>query len=188
MRTSKSTELVRIIGGKWRGRKLRFPAEQNIRPTPNRVRETVFNWLAPYIEDATCLDLFTGSGALGIEALSRGAAHTTFVDQAPCVLEHIKETLTTFGSEQFSLTVGNIPKQVALPYKRYQIVFIDPPFYQGLLKRTCAWLSRVERINQDALIYTETEAELATIPVPDHWQCLRSESTRHVQYNLFTMR
>src|SRR5690348_7428800 len=84
---------VRIIGGEWRGRKLRFPAITDLRPTPDRVRETVFNWLAPTIQGAHCLDLFAGSGALGIEALSRGAAHVTLIDQNREITHYLKQQL-----------------------------------------------------------------------------------------------
>lgn len=95
---AKGSNQLRIIGGEWRGRKLRFPDVPNLRPTPDRVRETVFNWLMPMIHGAHCLDLFAGSGALGLEALSRGAARTTFVDSHKKVTQFIQEHLTLLNA------------------------------------------------------------------------------------------
>ena len=119
---------IRIIGGEWRGRRLPVTIAEGLRPTPDRVRETLFNWLAPRIEGARCLDLFAGTGALGIEALSRGAAHVQFIDSDREAIASIRRTLDTLGAgERAKLTQADaLRTPVGTPAP--EIVFIDPPF------------------------------------------------------------
>jgi len=182
---------VRIISGQWRGRKLKFPAIPGLRPTPDRVRETVFNWLAPVIHNAQCLDLFAGSGALGLEALSRGAKHIVFVDQSPQVVKYLQEQLkllqTTNHAEAYCATI-NPPRQI-LPIKRisndrFNIVFLDPPFHKNLISACCEWLEQEDLLAPDAYIYIEAESELNPLPIPANWQILKSKIAGQVGYHL----
>lgn len=123
---------LRIIGGEWRGRKLNFPEATGLRPTADRVRETLFNWVAPRLTGARCLDLFAGSGALGLEALSRGAAHCDFVDNALCATQAISNHLITLSAQER----GSCHTTNALSFLEtadpYDIIFIDPPFAASL--------------------------------------------------------
>ncbi len=127
---------VRIIGGKWKGRKLRFAANEDLRPTPGRLRETLFNWLGGDIQGATCLDLCAGSGALGIESLSRGAALVDFVERDRRVAAALENTLRQLGATDSRVWTQDVRRFVALSEQkgqRWDIIFADPPFASGLL-------------------------------------------------------
>src|SRR3989338_6201010 len=136
MTTHRKPNRLRIIAGTWRGRKLTFPDTPELRPSPDRVRETLFNWLAPVIEGARCLDLFAGSGALGFEALSRGAHCVTFVDTSSEVISHLHTTLQQLSTTAEILKL-NATKPFTCKNKPFDIVFLDPPFHQNLLEPVC---------------------------------------------------
>ncbi|NVK40565.1 MAG: 16S rRNA (guanine(966)-N(2))-methyltransferase RsmD [Oceanospirillaceae bacterium] len=180
---------LRIIAGDWRGRRLGFPAIQGLRPTPDRVRETLFNWLQTYVPGARCLDLFAGSGALGLEALSRGAESVTFVDNAPAVTQRLRENLHL-------LKAGNaeVVQAAAMEWlgqrqtdlePRYDLVFLDPPFRCDLLPLACELLESRKLLADQALIYIEAESELGMPRLPDNWRELRSKTAGQVSYRLF---
>ena len=129
------TSELRIIGGKWRGRKLKFSPSLDLRPTPNRVRETLFNWLAPVINNAICLDLFAGSGALGFEALSRGAQKVTMLDKSARVIKTLKANAEILGTENITFLCMEFSPSLKNPFKQqFNVVFLDPPFKQNLIK------------------------------------------------------
>lgn len=121
---------VRIISGRWRSRRIAVPAGLSIRPTPDRVRETLFNWLQPRIEGACCLDLFAGTGALGIEALSRGAAHVEFVEHDRDAADALRRQLVSLGADEHEYTVNAdaAERYLRSTERRFDIVFFDPPF------------------------------------------------------------
>jgi 16S rRNA (guanine966-N2)-methyltransferase len=175
---------LRIIAGQWRGRKFRFPPSA-IRPTPDRVRETLFNWLSPRIAGAHCLDLFAGSGALGLEALSRGAAQVTFVEQQRAAAVAIEQLL-----EQWHAVGGHVHCEDALhhlatpPGRAYDVVFLDPPFAAGLLSSCAAWLER-GWLTPDARIYVEHARRDPSPEVPAGWQQLRTGTAGEVGYHLY---
>jgi len=179
---------LRIIAGQWRGRRLQFPTIDGLRPTPDRVRETLFNWLMPVIAGTRCLDLFAGSGALGLEALSRGAAAATFVDQSTQVKQSILANLHLLGCEQAQVYAADTlnwlqhPPQGAGPY---DLVFLDPPFRKDLLKACAARLEEQSLLRDQAWIYIEAEQELRSLPVPDNWRLHRHKIAGQVQYALF---
>jgi 16S rRNA (guanine966-N2)-methyltransferase len=175
---------VRIIGGKWRSRKLTFPAIAGLRPTTDRVRETVFNWLAPFIMQARCLDLFAGSGALGFEALSRGAAEAVFVDSSKEVIAYLKEQARILQTTDIETYQLHLPCPVPFTHKKFDIVFLDPPFHQGLISPICQWLEEQNLLADEALIYLETEAELSPLPVPQNWVLMRSKKAGQAAYHL----
>lgn len=185
--TKKST--LRIIGGQWRGRKLSFTPAEGLRPTPDRVRETLFNWLAPVINGSRCLDLFAGSGALGLEALSRGAQSCDFVDTSTAALRQIEQHLQTLQAG----TGGHCHAMPALTFLKnaqgpYDIVFVDPPFRKGLAAPVCAQLDRQGLVIADGLIYLETAAEDPAAIVPGHWRLHRDKVAGEVAYRLFEHR
>ena len=177
---------LRIIGGQWRGRKLVFAPVPGLRPTTDRVRETLFNWLAPVIHQARCLDLFAGSGALGLEALSRGADYCDFVDLAAPATEQLAAHLATLGAAARArchrlaaadfLQVGPQP---------YDIVFIDPPFGRDLVEPTCAQLQAMHLLRPDALVYVESAAGEGPPAVPASWVLHREKIAGGVSYRLF---
>ena len=180
---------LRIIAGDWRGRRLSFPAIQGLRPTPDRVRETLFNWLQAYVPGARCLDLFAGSGALGLEALSRGAESVTFVDNAPAVTQRLRENLNLLKARNAEVVQAAAmewlgQRQTDLE-PRYDLVFLDPPFRCDLLPLACELLESRNLLADQALIYIEAESELGMPRLPDNWRELRSKTAGQVSYRLF---
>lgn len=177
---------MRIIGGDWRGRKLRFPQTRGLRPTSDRIRETLFNWLTPAIHGARCLDLFAGSGALGFEALSRGAASCDFVDRAVRATDQIASHLQTLNAADRGRTYG----MAADAFLRgatepYDIVFIDPPFDLQLQADACAALEQQGLLAPNALIYVESPVNDPAIAPPADWQLHRDKVAGAVAYRLY---
>lgn len=184
--TKQSQQKLRIISGKWRGRKFPFPAIPGLRPTADRVRETLFNWLAPFIAGARCLDLFAGSGALGLEALSRGAAYVEFYDAAPIAATHIQQLLVLFAADNAKVYQLSVPKQLPMHLNPapFDIVFLDPPFHQNLVEQCCHWLEDHHWLSNNAYIYIEIEAALAPPALPDTWRLLKQSHAGQVKFYL----
>ena len=175
---------VRIIGGKWRGRKVRFPNNSVIRPTGDRIRETLFNWLMFDLTGACCLDLYAGSGALGLEALSRGAAAVTFVETDAAIAETLGATLIELASDE-----GNVVNQNAADFLRatddaYDLIFLDPPFDSAELP------AAVEVIHQRnlarAFVYIESASN--DMLLPEGWSIHRQKKAGDVYYCLVDLR
>lgn len=177
--------VLRIIGGSWRGRKLRFPAAAAIRPTPDRVRETLFNWLGAATHGARCLDLFAGSGALGLEALSRGAAHATFVEVYEAAARALRARLVEWQASNARVERADALRYLAGAAQPYDIVFLDPPFASLLLPRAAALLEERHWLSGGARIYVECAARQGLPPVPQSWQLLRAKQAGEVGYHLF---
>lgn len=180
----RSSNQLRIIGGTWRSRRIAFPNVAGLRPSPDRVRETLFNWLAPIIEGSCCLDLYAGSGALGMEALSRGAASVTFVDADHLVIQQLQTNLKQLGATQAKVELRDVPTFLQGPPQAYDIVFLDPPFRQNLLPDCLARLSH-GWLAAGARIYVESEAELELV-LPEGWEILRSKQAGQLRYSLLT--
>ncbi len=175
---------IRIIGGEWRGRKIKVPDVADLRPTPDRIRETLFNWLAPVIQGAYCLDPFAGSGALGFEALSRGAAHVVMVDQSPDVINILQAEAAMFKTENAEIYRGSSPRDLKTPQKKFDIVFLDPPFQENLLLPTCSFLAENHFLAESALIYLEAKTMLQESELPEHWKIIKSKKAGQVAYHL----
>lgn len=175
---------VRIIGGQWRGRKLLVPLQPDLRPTPDRVRETLFNWLSPVIAGAYCLDPFAGSGALGFEALSRGAAHVVMIDQSPSVVKVLEEQAKIFKTNNAEIYRGNMPLQLKEPNQPFDVVFLDPPFKESLLLPTCFFLEEKGYLSPNATIYLESREPLLPESLPSNWQLIKSKVAGQVAYHL----
>jgi len=174
---------LRIIGGRWRGMKIEFPPLDTIRPSPDRVRETLFNWLQQKVMGASCLDLFAGSGALGIEALSRGAAHVTFVDREARVAKHLEQTLQRLDAANAEVVVSDALRHLQRPAKRFDLVFLDPPFASDCLADV--WLALTTGwLQHDARIYVECSAHAALPSLPTGWSLYRSKRAGQVGYHL----
>jgi 16S rRNA (guanine966-N2)-methyltransferase len=181
---------LRIIGGEWRGRKLRFPAGTSIRPTPDRVRETLFNWLSGRIAGVRALDLFAGSGALGLEALSRGAAAATFVDSDARAGAALRERLDAWGARDARVVRADALAWLAggpdadTRTTPYALVFLDPPFAAGLLAAACQRLESGGWLAQQAWIYLEAPAREALPDLPSGWEVVRTGAAGEVGYHL----
>jgi 16S rRNA (guanine966-N2)-methyltransferase len=177
---------LRIIGGQWRGRKLAFTPAVGLRPTADRVRETLFNWLTPDIRDARCLDLFSGSGALGLEALSRGAASCDFVDSNGANLRQIAAHLQTLAATRRGRChPGPAERFLARAQTQWDIVFLDPPFGQQLAGPACTQLQTRGLLAAQARIYLETGARERSPELPPEWQPHRDRTAGDVRYRLF---
>jgi 16S rRNA (guanine966-N2)-methyltransferase len=172
---------VRIIGGEWRGRRIRFPAAAELRPTPDRVRETLFNWLQRVVGDARCLDLFAGSGALGLEALSRGAREVVFVERDPRVAAALEESIATLGGGRSRLVTADAFRYLAGAPQRFDLVFLDPPFAQGRLAELCTLLEFGGWLAPRAYVYLEGAARDGSPPLPGPWQTLRETRAGEVR-------
>ncbi|RLQ20916.1 16S rRNA (guanine(966)-N(2))-methyltransferase RsmD [Seongchinamella sediminis] len=179
---------LRIIGGQWRGRKLTFQPVAGLRPTPDRVRETLFNWLAPDIHGARCLDLFAGSGALGLEALSRGAASCDFVDRDSAALGQIEHHLNTLGARErghcHRIEAASFLERAA---SSWDIVFIDPPFGLDLVGPSCELLAGRQQLSANGLVYIETGAREQLPDLPATWALHREKRAGEVCYRLFVV-
>ena len=176
---------VRIIGGGWRGRRISFPDIPGLRPTPDRVRETLFNWLQHAVAGTRCLDLFAGSGALGLEALSRGAKQLVFVEQAVAASRSLQEQLVRLGGGGR----GQVVEMGAARYLRstaepFDIVFLDPPFGRGALAEYVPLLDEGGWLKPGALVYLENEKAEGVPALPEHWELLKSKSAGEVGYHL----
>jgi 16S rRNA (guanine966-N2)-methyltransferase len=166
---------VRIIGGEWRSRQLRFLASPYIKPTPDRVRETLFNWLSPIIEGTYCLDLFAGSGALGFEALSRGATWVGFIESSYKTFHTLCQQIRTFKVSERSHVYHQSYHQTTQlqlidkipPGKLIDLIFLDPPFRKGLLEVSLQWLITQSFLSPEAYVYIECEHHS---PLPEAFQ------------------
>src|SRR4051812_284074 len=182
--SSGTQRMLRIIGGRHRGRRLRFPPGVDIRPTPDRVRETLFNWLQPRIVGARVLDLFAGSGALGFEALSRGAAHATFIEKdrrAAAAIEALaREWQEVDSSVVCTDAIGWLSGSV--PAAPFDVVFLDPPYGAGVLGAAAISLVRANLLAPEARIYVERRAREPLAGLPDTWQSIRDGRAGEVGY------
>lgn len=176
---------IRIIGGQWRGRKLPVPDSPGLRPTTDRVRETLFNWLAPSMVDAHCLDCFAGSGALGLEALSRYAASATLIEMDRAVSQQLQKNLATLKASNGKVLNANTLNVLAQPGTPHNVVFVDPPFRKGLLDETLSLLEKNGWLADDALIYVESEVENGLPAMPASWALHREKVAGQVAYRLF---
>lgn len=175
---------VRIIAGKCRGRKIYFPNTDDIRPTPNRIRETLFNWLAPYIRGASCLDLFAGSGALSFEAMSRGARYCLLLDSSKDAIHALNENRSLLGLSHIDIHQATFPYPESVFKENFDIVFLDPPFHQNYIPQALEWLIHSPYLNEGALIYIESETDNNVINLPNHWVLLKDKQAGHVRYSI----
>lgn len=175
---------IRIIAGQFRGRKLPVLMADGLRPTTDRVKETVFNWLMPYIQDANCLDCFAGSGGLGFEAISRGASAVTLVELNKLAAQQLKDNKALLKADNIQVIQQNALDFLHSNQQSYSLVFIDPPFRKGLAQQTAQLLSE-KGLTDDALIYVEMETDHNTQIMPSHWQLLKEKVTGQVVYRLY---
>ncbi|MBY7975329.1 16S rRNA (guanine(966)-N(2))-methyltransferase RsmD [Vibrio fluvialis] len=176
---------VRIISGLWRGRKLPVHDAEGLRPTTDRVKETLFNWLAQDIPHAKCLDLFAGSGGLGFESASRQAEKVTMLEMNPQAFAQLKTNIAALKASNIEAVNTDTLTYLKQPGQAYDVVFIDPPFRQGLLQETVQLLEQNGWLAANAMIYIESEKELPLTELPDSWQLYREKLAGQVCYRLF---
>ena len=184
-----ATPQLRIIGGQWRGRKLPFPDRPGLRPTGDRIRETLFNWLGPHLQTAKCLDLFAGSGALGIEALSRGAAHCDFVDADREAITAVGHHLNTLDASEHSTVSSDMAEHYLRQTKStWDIVFLDPPFDARVGESTLTLLADSERLAEASRVYFETSRSQPEAVPERLYDVLREKTAGDVCYRLLSPR
>jgi len=210
--TKAKANQLRIIGGQWRGRKLSFADGDGLRPTMDRVRETLFNWLQNEIAGARCLDLFSGSGALGLEALSRYAGEVVMIDKNPQAVRMIRRNLELLGADNaqilqmdassylnslcaFPQAAEGFSQQAAkgsslqaaegsTPPQLFDIVFLDPPFNKQLVEPFCQLLDKADCLSAQAGIYIEIEKQTTLPDLPKGWEVVKSKTTGQLAYYL----
>lgn len=176
---------IRIIGGQWRSRRLPVLQSRGLRPTPDRVRETLFNWLMPYVPGAHCLDLFAGSGALCLEALSRGAAHVVMVERSPAVAQQLRDNLARLQTSAAQVQALDALEYLAGTPHLFDIVFLDPPFADATpMISTCSARLAGRWLKPGGLVYIEAPSVLAELPIPPDWQLFKSKIAGEVGYHL----
>ena len=170
---------VRIIGGELRSRMISFPDAEGLRPTPDRVRETLFNWLGQTLYGRTCLDLFAGSGALGFEAASRGAERVVMVETNRTALRALQDNIDKLGCANVSVHGQDALEFVSRDAQQYDVIFLDPPFQSDYLPKLLTVLP--QRLNEKGVVYVESGA---AITVPPPWQIIKSGKAGQVHYQL----
>ncbi|MFV1972660.1 MAG: 16S rRNA (guanine(966)-N(2))-methyltransferase RsmD [Thiohalobacterales bacterium] len=183
MKANQQKNQLRLIAGIWRGRKLPFAPVPGLRPTPDRVRETLFNWLSPVIRGAHCLDLFAGSGALGFEAASRGAAEVILVDNHAEVIDSLQQQIEALGAQQVSAVQAEYSRYLGGQAQSMDIVFLDPPYREDLLPGCIGQLESAGWLADEAWIYLETAHDIKP-ELPANWETHRSKSAGQVSVHL----
>lgn len=191
--TNKQTSgQVRIIAGQCRGRRISFPAVVGLRPTGDRLRETLFNWLTAELRGARCLDLFAGSGALGLEAASRGASEVILLELNPAAASSLSDNIDVLGLKSarvFNANALNWLQQNASDSKPFDIIFLDPPFDSTLLADAITALTQQSALlAEDAMIYIEAPARQTLDSMPDSWQLHRHKTAGDVTCYLYRLR
>ncbi len=186
-KNSGKTSTLRIIGGQWRSRRLSFAAIEGLRPTTDRVRETLFNWISPVVPGAKCLDLFTGSGALGLEALSREAESVTFIDLSAVAIHSLKNNLQQLQASNANVLNADAIKWLTTttPDTPYDVIFIDPPFRFNLVPQCIENLQIKPFLKTGSHVYIEIEKEAPLPDFPTHWRLHREKEAGQVRYLLF---
>lgn len=174
---------VRIGGGELRSRMIHFPEAEGLRPTPDRVRETLFNWLGQTLHGCSCLDLFAGSGVLGFEAASRGAERVVMVEQNRVVFRALQQSASTLGCANVFVHVQDGLKFILRDVQRYDVIFLDPPFQNDMLPKLLEILP--QRLRKNGVVYVETGAEFETPPV---WRVLKADKAGQVHYQLLQIK
>ena len=178
---------LRIIAGRWKRQTIRFVGPDDLRPTPNAVRETLFNWLAPVIEGASCLDLFSGSGALGFEAASRGAGRVDLVDHDHSICRQLVHTRDTLSANQVHIHCEDALTFLATTANCFNIVFLDPPFRSRCAARIIMALERSGALKAQSLVYLETPKQDSEPNLPETWRLYREKKAGRVAYRLYEL-
>lgn len=183
-----SSGRLRIVAGKWRSRLLPIADVAGLRPTPERIRETLFNWLAPSVEGKRCLDLFAGSGALGFEALSRGAGSVVFVERSKVAVRALRENIERLAAENVVVYEGDAVEFLGEESQAtIDIIFLDPPFADDLLEDLCRLVEKSGILSPGARIYLEQHRDQTAPRLPDGWSILKEKTAGNVCYRLATI-
>ena len=175
---------LRIVAGNWRSRLLEIADVPGLRPTSERIRETLFNWLAPSIEGSRCLDLFAGTGALGLEALSRGAREAVFVEKSPRAVAALKRNIGILGADNAEVVPGDAETYLENASMKFDVVFLDPPFADDRLASICATLGESGLLAPGAKVYLEQDRTAPEPGLPASWSVIKNKTAGNVRYTL----
>ncbi len=175
---------LRIIGGEWKRRQLSLAELPGLRPTPDAVRETLFNWLQGRLTGRSCLDLFAGSGALGFEAASRGAARVVMIERNRRAAAGLMANKQRLAADKVDIIVDDALRYLRRTNEQFDIVFVDPPFEKGLVRPACDLLHRRDVLKAGALVYVEAERRLSPLPVPASWELVHRNVASTIGYHL----
>lgn len=176
---------LRIIGGEWRSRRITFDDAPGLRPTPSRVRETLFNWLQTDIPGSRCLDLFAGSGALGFEAASRGAKRVLLIEHNSKTCQKLKQNIATLKTDKIELQQADARQFLSNCTETFDVIFLDPPFAQGWISSICQQIAQKGLLASHGKIYIECERRLDLADLPTGWRPLKQKIAGEVAYNLY---
>jgi 16S rRNA (guanine966-N2)-methyltransferase len=176
---------IRIIAGEWKNRQIFFADSPGLRPTPARIRETLFNWLQHDVVASRCLDLYAGTGALGFEAASRGAKSVVMVEENAQVCRLIKENKVKLSADQIKIIQSDVFRFLAGDCTHFNLVFLDPPFTKNLAQQTCHWLEDKDWLADGAKVYVEVESQFVLDEMPKNWKLLKIKKAGGVAFHLF---
>jgi len=182
---------IRVIGGKWKGKKISFPLDSNLRPTPDRAKETVFNWLGNDLSGYSCLDLFAGTGAMGIEALSRGASKVDFLEKEKSLAKNLDKTLKNLKGEVNSIIFNKDFRdwfKLNTLNNLYDLIFIDPPFNQNLIKEVFDCLAKTKIHFDETIFYLESESNLDLSFVEKEFEVVKKKTMGRKCYRLLKVK
>lgn len=182
-----STGNIRIIAGKHRGRKLPVIMADGLRPTTDRIKETVFNWLMPYVHGSICLDCFSGAGSLGFEAYSRGAKSVTLLELNKTASQQLNANKQLLKADNVEVVNTDSLVYLQTPIQQYNLVFIDPPFRKNLATKTVQLLNN-GWLTENAIVYIELEKELSNFALPEHWLLLKEKTAGQVSCRLYQVK
>ncbi len=177
---------LRIIGGEWRSRRLQFIDSAKIRPTPDRVRETLFNWLGDKVNGANCLDLFAGSGALGFESISRGAKHALLIENDAKNVAKLKQQKVLFHASKIEIRKQNALDFLKQEQQQFDVIFLDPPYASSLLEQSLPLLIEKQFLSSNGLLYIETSSMQTAMPELITLKCVREKIAGEVRYALYS--
>ncbi|MBU1926638.1 MAG: 16S rRNA (guanine(966)-N(2))-methyltransferase RsmD [Gammaproteobacteria bacterium] len=182
------TNALRIVAGQWRGRKIQFIDAEGLRPTPNRVKETLFNWVAPMIQEATILDIFAGSGSLGFESLSRGAKKVIFVEINPKAIKQLKSNCELLRcQDRIELLHMRAEDYLEKTQETFDLIFLDPPYHHHLIEPCAEIISRRKLLNPGGYLYIESEYAIETEKLPGQWEIKKQKKAGQVHYQLLRL-
>ncbi len=183
----KKSRHIRIIGGRWKRRQIRFPEIGDLRPSPDAVRETLFNWLHNDLADSDCLDLYAGSGAFGFEAISRGAAAVVMVESNRQVIRSLQDSRNLLNADQqVEIYHSQASQYLKSTVRKFDVVFIDPPFIDFDVSEICHSLVDHNILNDKALVYIESPKSKLPLPIPPTWHIIRESKRGLVQSTLIS--
>lgn len=183
--TNKKKGYIKIISGKWRGQKIPILKTKKLKPTLSRIKETLFNWLTPNIKNSNCLDCFSGTGTLSIEALSRQAASATLLEKNYKIIIYIKNSLKKLKIKNANVIKTDTMKYLKKTSKPYDIIFLDPPFKKKILIKTAFLLENNGWVKKNTIIYIETEKKTNLKKLPKNWILHKKKNTKKIFYYLY---